>query len=193
MSNRFQRQQDTLPLNKSAGHVLIFGAGSIGSFTAMALAKMGVEPITVADFDVVEAENLNAQVYSEEHVGKLKVEALKEFISKSCDADISIHDKKFNGDTEDFYRDIRPDIVISAVDCMSARRHIVHTFSDISYIIDPRMAIENLSIFTLPDGRSKPDLARFARTMMYSNDEAKSAPNTPNTCLLYTSPSPRDS
>lgn len=56
--------------------VLIAGAG-IGSNIAEALLRIGFETITLVDGDVVEESNLNRQNYTEEDVGKPKVEALK--------------------------------------------------------------------------------------------------------------------
>lgn len=54
----------------------IAGAGGLGSNCAMLLARSGVKNFTIADFDVVEASNLNRQFYFPEDVGQPKVEAL---------------------------------------------------------------------------------------------------------------------
>ena len=63
-------------LRRSA--VGIAGAGGLGSSVAVALARAGVGRLVIADFDRVEASNLNRQQYFVDQVGRVKVEALKE-------------------------------------------------------------------------------------------------------------------
>ena len=60
----------------------IAGAGGLGSNCAAALARCGVGTLVIADFDIIEASNLNRQYYFMNQVGKLKTEALKENIRK---------------------------------------------------------------------------------------------------------------
>lgn len=54
----------------------IAGAGGLGSNCAMLLARSGVRAFTLADFDRVDASNLNRQFYFSEDLGQSKVEAL---------------------------------------------------------------------------------------------------------------------
>lgn len=56
----------------------IAGCGGIGSNAAVLLARAGVGTLVIADFDRVEARNLNRQHYSARHIGMPKVAALKE-------------------------------------------------------------------------------------------------------------------
>jgi len=55
----------------------IAGAGGLGSNCAACLARVGFRNFTIADFDVVDAANLDRQFYFEDQVGMKKVEALK--------------------------------------------------------------------------------------------------------------------
>ena len=59
-----------------AACVGIAGAGGLGSAVAVALARVGVGRLVVADFDVVEPSNLNRQQYFIDQIGHPKVEAL---------------------------------------------------------------------------------------------------------------------
>jgi sulfur carrier protein ThiS adenylyltransferase len=61
----------------------IAGCGGLGSTAALALARSGVGRLIIADFDVVEPSNLNRQQYFLEHIGRPKVEALKELIGRA--------------------------------------------------------------------------------------------------------------
>ncbi|MBF0406583.1 MAG: sulfur carrier protein ThiS adenylyltransferase ThiF [Candidatus Riflebacteria bacterium] len=55
----------------------IAGCGGLGSTVAVALARVGIGHLIIADYDVVEPSNLNRQQYFVDQIGMLKVEALK--------------------------------------------------------------------------------------------------------------------
>ena len=59
-----------------AAVVGIAGLGGLGSAVAVALARVGVGRLVLADFDVVEPSNLNRQQYFTDQIGLLKTEAL---------------------------------------------------------------------------------------------------------------------
>ncbi len=66
-----------------AAHVLIIGAGGLGSASAMSLAALGVGHITMADDDVVEASNLHRQLLHDPgDTGKAKVESAAETLGR---------------------------------------------------------------------------------------------------------------
>jgi sulfur carrier protein ThiS adenylyltransferase len=54
----------------------IAGIGGLGSAVAVALARVGIGRLVVADFDVVEPSNLNRQQYFIDQIGHHKVDAL---------------------------------------------------------------------------------------------------------------------
>jgi sulfur carrier protein ThiS adenylyltransferase len=56
----------------------IAGAGGLGSNVAISLARAGVGRLIIADFDRIEASNLNRQQYFIRQIGRLKVDALRE-------------------------------------------------------------------------------------------------------------------
>jgi len=55
----------------------IAGAGGLGSNCAACLVRVGFRRFTIADFDGVDAANLDRQFYFEDQVGMKKVEALQ--------------------------------------------------------------------------------------------------------------------
>ncbi len=59
-----------------AATVGIAGLGGLGSAIAVALARVGVGKLIVADFDVVEPSNLNRQQYFVDQIGMHKTDAL---------------------------------------------------------------------------------------------------------------------
>lgn len=66
----------------SAATVGIAGCGGLGSHAALALARMGVGCLVLADFDIVEPTNLNRQAYFAEDVGRPKVDALADLLGR---------------------------------------------------------------------------------------------------------------
>jgi sulfur carrier protein ThiS adenylyltransferase len=58
------------------------GAGGLGSNCAIALARSGVGTIVIADYDVVEALNLNRQYYFTDQIGMMKTDAIRENIAR---------------------------------------------------------------------------------------------------------------
>lgn len=60
----------------------IAGVGGLGSTVAIALARMGVGCLILADGDVVEPSNLNRQQYFIDQIGLMKVDALKDTLSR---------------------------------------------------------------------------------------------------------------
>jgi sulfur carrier protein ThiS adenylyltransferase len=60
----------------------IAGVGGLGSQVAVALARVGVGRLLIADFDLVEPSNLNRQHYFVDQIGQPKVTALRETLSR---------------------------------------------------------------------------------------------------------------
>ena len=56
----------------------IAGLGGLGSSVAIALARVGIGRLVLADFDIVEPSNLNRQQYFIRQIGLHKTEALEE-------------------------------------------------------------------------------------------------------------------
>ncbi|MHB1015646.1 MAG: sulfur carrier protein ThiS adenylyltransferase ThiF [Desulfurivibrionaceae bacterium] len=60
----------------------IMGLGGLGSLVAIALARMGIGSLLLADYDVVEPTNLNRQQYFVEHIGQKKTAALRDILQR---------------------------------------------------------------------------------------------------------------
>lgn len=140
------RGQDFINLEElEAVPVTIIGAGSIGSFTALGLTKMGISNLTVVDFDTVDEVNIGCQLYGPDNLGEHKVIALADILSKLTGVDITLGLVKWTPEM------VSP-VLVSAVDSMDVRREIwegIKFNSDVNYYIDGRMAGEYLHIFTV--------------------------------------------
>ncbi len=75
----------------------IAGAGGLGSNCAVALARSGVGTLIIADYDIIEAPNLNRQYYFTDQIGQMKTIALKENISRiNPNVSVIAHQKRLD-------------------------------------------------------------------------------------------------
>lgn len=58
----------------------IAGAGGLGSNCAVALARCGTGTLVIADYDIVESQNLNRQYYFVNQIGMKKTDAIRDNI-----------------------------------------------------------------------------------------------------------------
>lgn len=174
------RQMSLIPLDSLKRKITVIGAGAIGSFTILSLAKMGYEDITVYDFDDVSIENINAQIYRFSDIKKKKVEALRDIIQDFSGVTLKIKDEKYNNQKFS-------DIVICAVDNMKTRKEIYEQHKDYfmcNLLIDPRMAIEYAYIQAFnPCDKEQQQL--YERTLF--TDENAVQETCTNKSTIYTS------
>ena len=108
-------------------HVLVIGAGGLGSAAAPYLAAAGVGHITLIDHDDVELTNLQRQImHAEKSVGKSKVASGKEFLQR-LNSSIQIETIQAKVTTS-LLDDLLPsvDIVLDCTDNFSTR-HLINT------------------------------------------------------------------
>lgn len=123
--------------------IVIIGAGGIGCGTTFALAQMWFNNITVIDFDEVELKNTSSQLYREDDVWKLKVDALHDNVLAFTWVSIHTYNSKYE---PEFTKDA--DIVIMAVDNMAVRRQIAEGLTiKTQRMLDCRMAAEAFEIY----------------------------------------------
>lgn len=103
-------------------HVLLIGAGGIGSPAIQYLAAAGVGTISVVDDDVVSLSNLQRQVlYSETQIGEAKVAAAAAAVER-MNPDVTFHAIRSRIDREtspDILKDV--DVVIDGSDNFGTR------------------------------------------------------------------------
>ena len=113
----------------------IAGAGGLGSNCAVALARVGIGKLVVADFDVVSESNLNRQYFFTDQIGVKKVVALKENISRiNPQIIVESHDIKLNEQNiVSIYKDCH--VIVEAFDLAEMKKMLIETcISEISHI-----------------------------------------------------------
>ncbi|MGE0090292.1 MAG: sulfur carrier protein ThiS adenylyltransferase ThiF [Bacteroidales bacterium] len=105
----------------------IAGAGGLGSNCAVALARVGIGKLVIADFDVVSKSNLNRQYFFLGQIGIKKVVALKENINRiSTAVEVEIHDIKLNEQNiVSLYKDCN--IIVEAFDLDEMKKMLIET------------------------------------------------------------------
>ena len=98
--------------------VTIVGLGSLGSFTALLLAKNGVN-LNLIDFDKVSVENLSSQIYSKNDIGRFKADALEDYLRK-LNPEIGIRSSKEKLDSSSI-KILDSDLVIDCTDNLETR------------------------------------------------------------------------
>ena len=105
----------------------IAGCGGLGSNCAVALARVGVGRLVIADYDKVDESNLNRQYFFADQVGQAKVLALKENINR-IDPLIKVETHEIRLDEKNIpliYRDC--DVIVEAFDLAEMKQMIVET------------------------------------------------------------------
>lgn len=148
MEQEFRRQIGLFdPSRYQDKRVLIVGTGAVGSFTALSLAKMGINNITVYDDDTIESHNLPNQFYPMDSIGNSKVNTLREMIALFTNGQILTNAERF---TEQ--HTINEDYVLVLTDSMESRKIVwekAKATEGIQYFIDARMGGEFMKIYTV--------------------------------------------
>ncbi len=108
----------------------IAGAGGLGSNCAVALARVGLGNLVIADFDVVSEGNLNRQYFFYEQIGEKKVIALKENIRRiNPIVVVEVHDVKLSdSNIPEVFKDC--DVIVEAFDLAEMKQMILETVLD---------------------------------------------------------------
>lgn len=170
MLNReyYSRQVNLIDPDKLNMPILVVGAGSIGSWTSLALLKLGCQDVTVVDFDDVGEENIGSQIYNSYDIGKWKVDAFKEKAALLVETLPKIIVDPVN-DAHTIPSSY--EIVISAVDNMQARKDIFKQLNPgKAWFLDGRMAANNIQVFATK--MDDPDRVGFYDSTLFSSDDA---------------------
>jgi len=122
----FNKIKETLK-NKTVG---IAGCGGLGSNCAVALARVGVGKLIIADFDIIEKSNLNRQYFFYKQIGSKKVYSLKDNIQLiNPNIKVEAYDVKLDSSNIiEIYSDC--DVVVEAFDKAEMKHMIIETVSD---------------------------------------------------------------
>lgn len=166
------RQLDIIHPEKLEFNISIIGGGAIGSFSALALAKMGCQKITVWDDDTVETHNIGNQLSGVSDIEKPKTYSINRILKNLCGLKIKQEKRKYLG------QELTPGVVIVGSDNMISRKiafeNVSKSKSKIDFFIDGRMGAEFLRIYSFNPFK-KEFVERYLKTL-YSDEEAEDLP-----------------
>lgn len=106
--------------------LVICGAGALGSNLVDMLSRQGVSSIRVIDMDRVDEHNVNTQVYGDQDVGAMKVNALRNRIFRDTGVAIDVFEKELkSGNAKKALKNAN--LVIDAFDNKESRQ-ILHDY-----------------------------------------------------------------
>lgn len=153
----------------------IIGCGAIGSTVAENLVRFGIRDITLYDFDNVEAHNIANQMFTQDDIGKRKVDAVAEYLAKinpEVAGHIKVKPEGYNGQKLAGY-------VFLCVDNIDLRRQIASACKGNRFVkamFDFRMGLTDAQHYAAD--WSVPELVEnFLSTMDFTHEEAQA--NTP--------------
>lgn len=107
--------------------VSIAGCGGLGSNIAVALARVGIGKLIIADFDKIEESNLNRQYFFIDQIGECKASALKNNISR-INPDVIVNEHVVNltpEEIKELFTDC--DVIVEAFDKAEMKEMIAET------------------------------------------------------------------
>jgi hypothetical protein len=143
--------------NANEQRICLIGAGGIGAITAVTLAKMGVQTLTIYDSDTVDEVNIATQFHRESDIGLSKAVAISSIIDDFSDVVALYYPERVTAETKNFPQSA--DIYISAVDSIKSRQGIWEAVKKLNrnkyaWYIDARMGAEVYEHFAVKVSRS---------------------------------------
>jgi len=110
-------------------HVFLAGMGGVGSFTAEALARMGVGNMTLIDHDVVSGSNMNRQLVAlRSTVGDLKADVMANRIRDiNPDCQLTLITDFLTPDSIPTILAQGYDVIVDAIDSLSSKTALLET------------------------------------------------------------------
>lgn len=128
----------------------IVGCGSVGSFTALTVSKLGVKNLVLFDKDNVEPHNITNQFFCMKHLRKNKAQVTKELCEQFTPQkqDIRVFPFIFDKKTE-----VYTEVIIASTDSIESRKIIFENSLKSKFCklyIDVRMLANDLNVFCIP-------------------------------------------
>lgn len=158
---------------KCDGRVHIIGCGAVGSTIAENIARLGLTNVSLYDFDTVEAHNVANQMFYATDIGKLKVDAVAEMMTR-INPDIEIGTKGLRLFKHGYSDQPLDGYVFLAVDNIELRKKICEENSGnptIKGVFDIRVGLEDAQHYAA-DWQSIKDQEKLLSTMQFTKEEA---------------------
>jgi molybdopterin/thiamine biosynthesis adenylyltransferase len=150
--------------------ITVIGTGAIGSAFLEAATRVGFKNFIVYDDDVVNEHNLPNQLFFNDDIGKMKVDAIADRLRRiNPQVQIERHPSLFMAHTP-----INSSIVVSAPDNMRTRQEIfqnVNTAPQVEFFLDARMGGTLFTIYPVPTNNTQQKT--YYEQSLYTDAQAK--------------------
>ncbi len=126
-------------------HIMIFGLGGVGGYTAEALARSGVGTLTLVDFDAVSPSNINRQLCAlESTIGLKKAEVLKErLLDINPQLKANAICERYSAENCAKFFDLKPDYIVDAIDSVTDKLDLICKATELNISIISAMGAGN--------------------------------------------------
>lgn len=148
LPDKYTRFKDATWFPKEDTYVLIGGAGGVGSWLTMFLARAGFKCV-VYDFDLIDATNTAGQMFRISDLGKYKVTALADIVENFTGEAINTFQERYD------INSMSNNYVFSGVDNMKGRKDMFEkwlssTINDPNALfVDSRLQMEQLTVYCI--------------------------------------------
>jgi hypothetical protein len=161
--------------------VVVGGAGGIGSWTSLLLARAGFTPY-IYDADIIEPHNMAGQLYPISDIGKYKVDSVNDIIRNFTNTDARPLPIFLEQDSP------IADICISGFDNMAARSLLFNKWVErmknipesraLGIFIDGRLNAEQMWIYCIVANRGVNEAMRYSKNHLFPDSDIEDAPCT---------------
>lgn len=209
MENAFSRTQGLIGMeafekikNKK---IIIFGVGGVGSYAVEAIARTGIQNITLLDSDTVSLTNINRQIIAlNSTLGKQKTSVMKErILDINPEANVQEMPFFFDESTMDKINFKEYDFILDCIDSVNSKVLLIKCAKENNVPIISAMGTgnkldpEKLEIADIKDTSYCP-LARavrtrlkkeniFSLTVVYSKEQPVKSEGVPKSCAFVPS------
>lgn len=126
-------------------HVIVFGIGGVGSYTAEALARAGVGALTLVDSDTVGLTNINRQLCAlQSTLGRYKAEVMAErILDINPDCRVRALNLLYTDDSRAQFFDCHYDYLVDAIDLVSCKLSLIQRAGELGIPIISAMGTGN--------------------------------------------------
>ncbi len=177
----YSRQINLIDPDRLDFPILIVGAGVVGSWTALALTKLGCRNLTLVDDQKVEPPNVGCQIYRPLDIGKLKVVALREHLTAAVAGNAEFEGESilvtiFDMKVEKLLGLGSSLLIINAADSMDTRRYLFEHLQKNQTLIDGRMAGNAIEIYTTCGEPQKVEQKEYYKNTLFDGKKAQPIP-----------------
>ena len=174
MITDYRKQSELIEIANFDTPIHVIGCGALGSWLTFFLLKMGFSNVNVYDFDEVEEHNIPNQMFREDDVGRVKVDAIESIYENFFDDDeFSRLNIRSNKVTKPIAKEFKG-IVFSCVDNMDTRRKLYEACfkeGQAELWIEGRIGLFGSYIYTLTE-RNEKHFEKYEETL-YADEEAE--------------------